>query len=284
MNSSANRLFYGDNLEILRQYIPSDSIDLIYLDPPFNSKADYNILFKEKSGEQSTAQIQAFSDFWHWDEAARQSYEYLTSNDVDVKIANLAEALFRLLGKNDMSAYLFMMATRLIQLQRVLKPTGTIFLHCDATASHYLKLIMDAIFGANNFVNEIIWKRSHAHSDTKQGAKHFGRLHDTILFYAKDKSLSEYIWNQQFIPHTQDYIDGFYKYVELPDGTRRLLTKEERENRSLVRGRIYRLTDMVGPGGASKGNPHYEFMGVTRYWRYSKETMAKKCLIAKKRQ
>ena len=135
---------------------------------------------------------------------------------------------------------------------------------------------MDAIFGANNFVNEIIWKRSHAHSDTKQGAKHFGRLHDTILFYAKDKSLSEYIWNQQFIPHTQDYIDGFYKYVELPDGTRRLLTKEERENRSLVRGRIYRLTDMVGPGGASKGNPHYEFMGVTRYWRYSKETMAKK--------
>ena len=112
MNSSANRLFYGDNLEILRQYIPSDSIDLIYLDPPFNSKADYNILFKEKSGEQSTAQIQAFSDFWHWDEAARQSYEYLTSNDVDVKIANLAEALFRLLGKTLWIFYVIM--TRLL--------------------------------------------------------------------------------------------------------------------------------------------------------------------------
>lgn len=276
MSFNTNKLFYGDNLEILRQYIPTESIDLIYLDPPFNSKADYNILFREKSGEQSAAQIQAFSDFWHWDEAARQAYEYLTSNDVDVKVANLAEALFRLLGKNDMSAYLFIMAIRLIQLHRVLKPTGTIFLHCDPTASHYLKLIMDAIFGAKNFVNEIIWKRSHAHSDTKQGAKHFGRLHDTILFYAKSKVDAEYAWHQQFTPHEKSYLDSFYKHVELPNGTRRLLTKEERNNRDLIKGRVYKLDNMEGPGGASKGNPRYEFLGVTRYWRYSKETMQKK--------
>ncbi|HEX7031413.1 MAG TPA: DNA methyltransferase, partial [Nitrososphaera sp.] len=274
MSFNTNKLFYGDNLEILRRRIPNESVDLIYLDPPFNSKADYNILFRESSGEQSTAQIQAFSDFWHWDNAARESYEYLTSNEVDSKVADLAEALFRILGKNDMSAYLFMMATRLIELNRVLKSTGTIFLHCDPTASHYLKLLMDSIFGIKNFVNEITWKRQHAHSDTKQGAKHFGRLHDTILFYAKEKG--NQVWHQQFTPHDKEYLDSFYKHVELPDGTRRLMTKEERNNRELVKGRIYKLDNMEGPGGASKGNPRYEFLGVTRYWRYSKETMQKK--------
>jgi DNA modification methylase len=249
---------------------------LVYLDPPFKSDAQYNILFKEASGEPSASQIQAFSDTWQWDAASREAYEYLTGNQVDSKVADVAEAFYKMLGKNAMTAYLFMMAERLIELERVLKNTGSIFLHCDPTASHYLKLIMDAIFGANNFVNEIIWKRSHAHSDTKQGAKHFGRLHDTILFYAKNKADAEYIWNQQFTPHEKEYLDSFYKHVELPNGTRRLLTKEERANRSLTKGRVYKLDNMEGPGGASRGNPRYEFLGVTRYWRYSKETMQKK--------
>src|SRR5207249_186337 len=136
---SRNTLYYGDNLPILRKHIPNECIDLIYLDPPFNSKIDYNILFKETTGEQSTAQIQAFSDFWHWDAASRNAYEYLTGNEVDNTIANLAEAFYRLLGKNDMSAYLFMMTTRLLELHRILKTTGSLFLHCDPTASHYLK-------------------------------------------------------------------------------------------------------------------------------------------------
>jgi DNA modification methylase len=269
-----NKLYYGDNLEILKRYIPNESIDLVYLDPPFNSKTDYNILFRETTGEQSTAQIQAFTDFWHWDSAAREAYEYLTGNEVDNKIADMATALYKILGKNDMSAYLFMMAIRLIELHRVLKPTGSLFLHCDPNASHYLKLVMDTIFGTRNFVNEISWKRQHAHSDTKQGAKHFGRLHDTLLFYAKEKG--EQIWHQQFTKHEQEYLDNFYKYVELPDGTRRLLSKEERSNREMVKGRIYKLDNMEGPGGAAKGNPRYEFLGVTRYWRYSQETMKKK--------
>lgn len=128
MSFTTNKLFYGNNLEILRRHIPENSVDLIYLDPPFNSKADYNILFREKSGEQSTAQIQAFSDSWQWDSASREAYEYLTGNDVDNKVANLAVALLHLLGKNDMTTYLFMMTQRLLELKRVLKSTGTIFL------------------------------------------------------------------------------------------------------------------------------------------------------------
>lgn len=252
LSFNTNKLFYGDNLEILRRHIPNECIDMIYLDPPFKSDAHYNILFKEADGEPSAAQIQAFSDTWHWDTMARQAYEYLTSNAVDNKVANVAEAFYRMLGKNDMTAYLFIMAERLIELHRVLKPTGTLFLHCDPTASHYLKILLDSIFGAKNFINEIIWKRSFAHSDTKQGSQHFGRLHDTILFYAKSE---KYTWNQQYDPYDQDYINEYYQIGE--------------------DGRAYQLTPIDGPGGGSKGNPRYEFLGVTRYWRYSKETMTK---------
>jgi DNA modification methylase len=249
---NSNTLFYGDNLEILRHLVPDESIDLIYLDPPFNSKADYNVLFKETSGEQSTAQIQAFSDFWHWDIQARRAYEYLTVEAPNENLANFIQTMFNFLGKNDMLAYLVMMGIRLLELNRVLKPTGSIFLHCDTTASHYLKILMDSIFGAKNFVNEIIWKRQHAHSDSKQGSRHFGRLHDSILFYAKNKG--EHFWRQQYTPHDPEYLSTFYRYKD-PDG------------------RIYRLDNLLGPGGAAKGNPYYEFLGVTRYWRYSKENM-----------
>ncbi len=199
---NTNTLFYGDNLEILKHLVPNESIDLIYLDPPFNSKADYNILFKETTGEQSTAQIQAFSDFWHWDIQARYAYEFLTGNEVDDSIANLAMAIFQLFGKSDMSAYLFMMAVRLIELKRVLKTSGSIFLHCDPTASHYLKLLMDTIFSISNFRNEIIWKRTSAHSD----ANRCGSVHDTILFYSKS---SNYIWKQQLVPLSDEYKETF---------------------------------------------------------------------------
>lgn len=176
-----NILYYGDNLDILRGYIPSESIELIYLDPPFNSQEGYNILFKEESGEQSAAQIQAFSDIWHWDDAARKAYNYLTGNEVDSKIADLAQALYKMLGKNDMTAYLFMMAQRLIELHRVLKPTGSLYLHCDPTASHYLKITLDAIFEPTNFRNEIIWRRTGSHGAQRS----FGPIHDTVLFYSK---------------------------------------------------------------------------------------------------
>jgi DNA modification methylase len=251
---NTNTLFYGDNLEILRHLIPGESIDLIYLDPPFNSKADYNVLFKEASGEQSTAQIQAFSDFWHWDVQARRAYEYLTVTAPNESLANFIQTMFNFLGKNDMLAYLVMMGIRLLELNRVLKPTGSIFLHCDMTASHYLKLLLDSIFGVKNFVNEIIWKRQFAHSDSKQGSKHFGRIHDSILFYAKDIRERHRKWNQQYTPYSQEYIDRFFFRTD--------------EN-----GRKYWLADTTGPGGASKGNPRYEFLGVTRYWRFSRENM-----------
>ena len=246
-----NVLYYGDNLEILRKYVPDNSIDLVYLDPPFNSKKDYNILFKESGGIESEAQIKAFTDTWHWTQTAENTYHDIVTNG-PLKVGQLIGALHDAIGQNDVMAYLVMMATRLIELHRVLKPTGSLYLHCDPTASHYLKLVLDQIFGPVNFRNEIVWKRSSAHSDIGQGAKHMGRLHDIIFFYTKG---DDYTCNMEFLPYNEEYTGTFYRYTE-PDT-----------------GRRYRLGDITGPGGAAKGNPYYEFLGVTRYWRYSKERM-----------
>jgi DNA modification methylase len=251
---NSNTLFYGDNIDILRDRIPAESIELIYLDPPFNSKANYNVLFRESTGEQSTAQIRAFSDFWHWDYEAGRAYDYLTINAPNENTANVAEALYKFLGKSDMLAYLVMMGIRLLELHKVLKPTGSILIHCDTTASHYLKILMDSIFGVQNFVNEIIWKRQYAHSDSKQGSKHFGRIHDSILFYAKNSRERDRKWVQQYTAYPKEYVDKWYKLRD-------------------KNGRRYWLFDTTGPGGAAKGNPRYEFLGVTRYWRFSKENM-----------
>ena len=173
-----NRLYYGDNLTVLRNDIPSESVDLIYLDPPFNSQANYNVLFRTPTGEQSHAQIEAFEDTWHWGGQAEQAFdEVIHSGNTDA--GELLRALRAFLKENDMMAYLCMMAARMLELHRVLKPTGSLYLHCDPTASHYLKILIDAIFGAVNFRNEITWKRTSAHSS----ANRYGPVHDVILFY-----------------------------------------------------------------------------------------------------
>ena len=161
-----NTLFYGDNLFILREHIPSESVDLIYLDPPFNSSRNYNVLFKEESGTESEAQITAFEDTWHWNLAAEHTYVELLTEAPD-HVGKMIDSLRDFIGTNQMMAYLVMMAGRLVELHRVLKPTGSLYLHCDPTASHYLKIILDTIFNPQNFRNEIIWKRQSAHSDAK---------------------------------------------------------------------------------------------------------------------
>ena len=176
-----NVLYYGDNLEILRKYIPDNSIDLIYLDPPFSSKKDYNIIFKEATGELSAAQIKAFSDTWHWDKAAEGTFQDIVLN-APPKVAKLIDAIVGGLGRNDVTAYLVMMAIRLVELHRVLKDTGSLYLHCDPTASHYLKMVLDQVFGAKNFRNEITWCYSRA---TSPRQKVWGRMHDTIFYYTK---------------------------------------------------------------------------------------------------
>ena len=156
-----NQLYFGDNLDILRNHVADASVDLIYLDPPFNSNANYNVLFQEKSGQQSAAQITAFEDTWHWNLESESAYRDVVAN-APGKLPDLLQAMRSFLGDNDMMAYLTMMAQRMVELHRVLKDTGSIYLHCDPTASHYLKLLMDSVFGQANFRNEIIWQRSMA--------------------------------------------------------------------------------------------------------------------------
>jgi adenine specific DNA methylase Mod len=176
-----NELYYGDNLSILRDHILSESIDLIYLDPPFNSNQDYNVLFTEQDGTRAAAQMLAFEDTWQWDQAAAQAYQETV--EAGGKVSQVLRGLWAFLGGNNMMAYLAMMAPRLVELHRVLRPTGSIYLHCDPTASHYIKLLMDAVFGPENFKNEIIWKRHNARSTDQR----WPRVHDVILFYAKSK-------------------------------------------------------------------------------------------------
>lgn len=175
-----NLLYYGDNLEVLREHVKDGSVDLIYLDPPFKSNQNYNVLFAEQDGTRSTAQIKAFEDTWRWDQVAVESYQDVV--EAGGKVSEALQAFRMLLGDSDMLAYLSMMAPRLVELHRVLKDTGSFYLHCDPTASHYLKILLDAIFGPKNFRNEIIWKRTGAHSDPKK----FGANIDTVLFYTKN--------------------------------------------------------------------------------------------------
>ncbi|HMO76456.1 MAG TPA: DNA methyltransferase [Sphingopyxis sp.] len=207
-----NRLYYGDNLDVLREHIASESIDLIYLDPPFNSNANYNILFKSPAGKAADSQIEAFEDTWHWNDKAEAAFhDVMTSGNTDV--AELLRAMRGFLKENDMMAYLAMMAVRLIELHRVLKPTGSLYLHCDPTASHYLKLLLDGVFGANNFKTEIIWKRTFAHGNV---GRTYGDVTDTIFFYVKS---DQYIWNQPYKQVIGAKLDKKYPNAD-PDGRR----------------------------------------------------------------
>jgi site-specific DNA-methyltransferase (adenine-specific) len=216
------KLYYGDNLEIMRNHIKDESIDLIYLDPPFNSQSNYNVLFKEKSGELSVSQIKAFSDFWHWDLQSSLTYdELVTSSGIPQSVSRAIKAIVDLLGQNDLSAYLVMMAIRLVEMRRLLKYTGSIYLHCDPTASHYLKIIMDQVFRPENFRNEITWQRTSAHNDPKK----YGNIADIILYYTKSEN---YTWNAQYTQYSEKYVENFFRY------------KDERGK--------YSLHDLTGPG------------------------------------
>lgn len=210
-----NQLFYGDNLAVLRESIADETVDLIYLDPPFNSSASYNVLFKAPSGDQSQAQIEAFEDTWHWTtEGSERAFdEVVTGPHSDASI--MLRAMRTALGDNDMMAYLAMMAVRLIELHRVLKPTGSLYLHCDPTASHYLKMLLDGIFDPRNFRSEVIWKRSSAHSDAKQGRKLHGHIHDVIFFYTKG---ADWTWNDVYTAYDDTYVGRDYRLKDEETG------------------------------------------------------------------
>ena len=245
-----NTLWYGNNLGILRDEIPSETVDLIYLDPPFKSSQNYNVLFAEQDGSRAAAQIKAFEDTWRWDSAAVLAYHQIV--ELGGRVSEAMQAFHMILGDSDMLAYLAMMAPRLVQMRRVLKPTGSIYLHCDSTASHYLKILMDAVFGPDGFTNEIVWRRYGTHNDVGQGSRHYGRVHDILLFYTRGPKVT---WNQVFTPLDPKYIEQTYRYIE--PGT----------------GRRFTTTPLTGPGGAAKGNPVFEWKGHMRAWRYNRATM-----------
>lgn len=251
-----NMLIYGDNLDILRNrpdLIPTASVDLIYLDPPFNSSRTYNVLFKNESGAESGAQIEAFEDTWHWHHEADATYRYLVTQTTD-DISKVIAAMYSFIGPNQMMAYIVMMTVRLIELHRVLKPTGSLYLHCDPTASHYLKVVLDTIFGAENFRNEIVWKRSDSHNDAKQGSKRYGRVHDIIFFYTRG---NEWTWNTLYTPLPESTRETWYRNVEESTGRR------------------YNKADLTA--AKAGGDTRYEWHGVLpppgRFWAYSRENM-----------
>jgi len=239
-----NVLYYGDNLDVLKRYVDDESVDLVYLDPPFNSARNYNVLFAEQDGSRAAAQIQVFEDTWQWDEAASAAYHEVVESGG--KPSEALQAFRQLLGDSDMLAYLSMMAPRLVELRRVLKPTGALYLHCDPTASHYLKLLLDAVLGPTNFRSEIIWKRTSAHSS----AKRYGPIHDVILFYTRGEVFT---WNPIFEPYDQEYIDTFFEQID--------------EN-----GRRWKRMDLTG-AGTRNGETGQQWRGIDvtakgRHWAY----------------
>jgi site-specific DNA-methyltransferase (adenine-specific) len=245
---SINTLFYGDNLDILREYIADAAVDLVYLDPPFNSNATYNVLFRAPGGEQSQAQIEAFEDSWHWNAHAEDAFDQvIKSGNSDA--AEMLRAMRSFLKENDMMAYLAMMAVRLLELYRVLKPTGSLYLHCDQTASHYLKALMDAIFGVAGFTNEIIWRRT-----TPKGLafSRYAANHDVLLFYRRGGTFT---WNPQYMAYTEEYAER-YNLIDEKSGRR------------------FQATSLLNPN-PDRPNLTYEFHGYTKVWRWTKERMLK---------
>jgi site-specific DNA-methyltransferase (adenine-specific) len=247
-----NLLCYGDNLPILKHF-DNECIDLVYLDPPFNSQQNYNVLFKETSGAPETAQIKAFEDTWKWDQASNLALnEINTDPAVPPPLVGLMRTFFDFLKPSPMMAYLVQMAIRLVHLHRVLKPTGSLYLHCDPTASHYLKLVLDATFGPTNFQNEIIWKRTSARSDSHR----WNHIHDIILFYTKS---SNFAWNPQHIPYEEAYTDKFYNRVD-PESGRRYASDN--------------LTASGTRNGSSGDNWHgIDVRAKGIHWKYTIETL-----------
>ncbi len=243
-----NALYYGDNLAVLREHVADESVDLVYLDPPFNSNTSYNVLFKEQSGEESPAQIKAFTDTWEWTLESQRTYEneIILNPATPDNVKEMVSAFRRFIGSNAMMAYLVMMTPRLVELRRVLKPTGSIYLHCDPTASHYLKVLMDSIFGTEFFQNEIVWKRTSGHSD----ARRYGRVHDVILYYTLS---TEPVWNVTYQPYDDEYVQQYYRYED-SDGRRW-------------------MSDNLSASGLQGGGYEYEWNGITRLWRLPRESM-----------
>jgi DNA modification methylase len=269
-------LYYGDNLGFLAE-MDDETVDLVYLDPPFNSSAQYNVIFERRDG--SGAQAGAFYDSWTWTDESERAFERVMKRGGT--IADTLSGLKSFLGKDDNMAYLCMMAPRLIELKRVLKPTGSIYLHCDPTASHYLKILLDGVFGLPNFKNHIAWKRSDSHSDVK---RKWPAISDHLLFYAKDPDTEI---TPQYKPYPERTLREWYLYLELPNGSTRRMTKGEIETQQIpVDARRFNTADMSAPAGGGmaaikketgKPNGWHVYKGYSppaRGWRYSPETMA----------
>ena len=251
---ATNRLFYGDNLPVLLEHIETESVDLVYLDPPFNSNRSYSVIFGEhvQRNDDANAQIQAFDDTWHWTPETERLFRDMLLNS-PTEVADAMQAFRTLVGESDAMAYLVMMSPRLVELHRALKPTGSLVLHCDPTMSHYLKVLLDAIFGAANLRNEIIWQRTGAKGyQTRRLASN----HDVLLFYGKT---ADSTWNNDaaFEPYREEELDA--------------KTAEKYASKD-ASGRRYQLTSLVGPNDP-RPNLTYEFLGVTRRWRWSRERM-----------
>jgi site-specific DNA-methyltransferase (adenine-specific) len=243
-----NTLYYGDNLDILREHIADATADLVYLDPPFNSQRTFNLLFRDEQGKLSDAQIAVFGDTWQWGETAERTYRELVT-DAPARVSTMVGAMRTMLGRSPMMAYLVMMAARLVELHRVLKPTGSLYLHCDPTASHYLKILLDTIFGPQNFRNEIVWKRTSAHSDARA---RYGDVTDILLFYAKSDSAT---WNRPSVPLSEKHIAEKYTLVD-------------------EHGRRYTTRDLRSP--SPRPNLTYEYSGYTPHpngWSICREKM-----------
>jgi len=247
-----NELHFGDNLDVLRA-MPAKSVDLIYLDPPFNSNANYNVLYGTKSGGASKAQSHAFEDMWTWGKDAQRALD--ETADRHLEAGALLDAFQKVFAGSTMMAYLAMMSVRLIEMQRILKPTGALYLHCDPTASHYLKVVLDAIFGAGNFRNEISWKRYGSHNDAR---RNYARVHDIILYYSKDK---EFTFNVQYLGHDAEYVERSYRGFDKD-------------------GRRYRVQNLASP--SPRPNLTYSYTALngvtyephTNGWKYTKDKMA----------
>jgi len=242
-----NTLYFGDNLQVLRDHFPSESVDLVYRDPPFNSARNYNMVFSGAAGEDDTAQIQAFADTWSFEGAAEAFYEITAT---PAPVGKLLEGLRQAFGDTSLLGYLSVMALRLRELHRGLKPTGSLYLHCDPTASHYLKMVLDCIFGGENLRNEVTWKRTHAHGDSR---RRFAWISDTILFYAASKATP---FSTVYLPYSQEYIDKYYRHRD-------------------ANGRRYQLVSLRSPN--PRPNLVYDYKGYKPHrngWAVSREKMA----------